>query len=278
MWSAVGRASPFLPDCVVDELKPTGGGSAPFDFREGFEHPFSTSGADSQTPGGAVTPAMHGRWERDGVGFAAAEVHMFVQVILGRVADTGRLRERWEAWAEHLAPGADGWIGSTAGITGDGDFVLVARFDSEAAARRNSARTEQDTWWHETVSALDGDPEFHDSADVSVAIGAPSDDAGFVQVMRARVGDRARFVNIEEQLAGPFHRARPDLLGALRAWHADGTLTAVDWFSSVAEARAGERQDMSEQLRTLFGQWQEQLVDTRWFDLPDPWHASPRTG
>jgi hypothetical protein len=55
-------------------------------------------------------------------------------------------------------------------------------------------------------------------------------------------------------------------------------LTAVDWFSSVAEARAGERQDMSEELQALLGQWQEQLADTRWLDLPEPWHASPRTG
>ena len=62
---------------------------------------------------------------------------MFVQVILGRVGDAERLRERWEAWAEQLAPGADGWMGGTAGITGDGDFVLVARFDSEAADRRS---------------------------------------------------------------------------------------------------------------------------------------------
>jgi hypothetical protein len=203
---------------------------------------------------------------------------MFVQVILGRVGDAEGLRERWEAWAEQLGPSAEGWMGSTAGITEGGDFVLVVRFESEAAARRNSARTEQDAWWQETVSALDGEAEFHDSADVTVAIGAPSDEAGFVQVMRAHVGDRARFVEIEERLAEPFHRARPDLLGALRAWNADGTLTGVDWFSSVAEARAGERQDMSEQLQALFGQWQEQLAETRWFDLPDPWHASPRTG
>jgi hypothetical protein len=203
---------------------------------------------------------------------------MFVQVILGRVGDAERLRERWEAWAEQLAPSADGWMGSTAGITGDGDFVLVVRFDSEAAARRNSARTEQGVWWQETVSALDGDAEFHDSADVAVAIGAPSDEAGFVQVMRARVADRARFGEIEERVGEPFHRARPDLLGALRAWHADGTLTAVDWFSSVAEARAGEGQDMPAQLQALFDQWQEQLADTRWLDLPDPWHASPGKG
>jgi hypothetical protein len=203
---------------------------------------------------------------------------MFVQVILGRVRDAERLRERCEAWAERLAPSADGWMGSTAGITGDGDFVFVVRFASEAAARRNSARPDQDAWWQETVSALDGHAEFHDSTDVTLAIGAPSDAAGFVQVMRARVADRARFVEIEERLAEPFHRARPDLLGALRAWHDDDTLTAVDWFSSVADARAGERQEMSEQLKTLFGQWQEQLADTRWFDLLDPWHASPRTG
>jgi hypothetical protein len=41
-------------------------------------------------------------------------------------------------------------------VTDDGRFVLLARFESEEAARRNNARHEQGQWWTETEKYLDG--------------------------------------------------------------------------------------------------------------------------
>ena len=63
---------------------------------------------------------------------------MFVQVIQGQVADAEQAHAALDRWAEELAPNAAGWLGTTAGVTDDGQLIMLARFESEAAARRNS--------------------------------------------------------------------------------------------------------------------------------------------
>jgi hypothetical protein len=68
---------------------------------------------------------------------------VFVQVIQGQVADAAKVRAALDRWVQELAPKASGWLGSTAGVTEDGRFVALARFESEEAARRNSQRPEQ---------------------------------------------------------------------------------------------------------------------------------------
>ena len=68
---------------------------------------------------------------------------MFVQVIQGPVSDATAARAQFEKWMTELAPGAIGWLGSTAGVTDDGTLVALARFESEEAARQNSDRPEQ---------------------------------------------------------------------------------------------------------------------------------------
>jgi predicted RNA polymerase sigma factor len=80
---------------------------------------------------------------------------VFVQVIQGQVSDAGQVRAALDRWARELAPGATGWLGSTAGVTQDGRFIALARFESEEAARRNSDRPEQDQWWTETAKQTD---------------------------------------------------------------------------------------------------------------------------
>ena len=92
---------------------------------------------------------------------------MFVQVIQGRVTDAAKVRAALDRWAEELAPGAAGWLGSTAGVTEDGRFIALARFESEEAARRNSDRPEQDRWWAETAQLLTGEATFKDSSDAN---------------------------------------------------------------------------------------------------------------
>ncbi|MGH8826627.1 MAG: hypothetical protein ACRDVZ_03295, partial [Jiangellaceae bacterium] len=82
---------------------------------------------------------------------------MFVQVIQGRVSDEGQVRTAFDRWVDDLAPGATGWLGSTAGVTEDGRFVALVRFESEEAARRNSDRPEQGAWWAETSQLFIGE-------------------------------------------------------------------------------------------------------------------------
>src|SRR5215217_4370554 len=119
---------------------------------------------------------------------------MFVQVIKGRVADPARVKAALDRWAEELAPGAEGWLGTTAGVTEDGRFIAAARFESEEAARRNSDRPEQDRWWSETSRLFDGEPSFSDSSQVDVDTNGDPATATFVQVMqgRARSGSLVR--------------------------------------------------------------------------------------
>ena len=93
---------------------------------------------------------------------------MFTQVIQGKTSQPDALRAAGDRWMEQLAPGATGWLGSTEGVTEDGRWIAVERFESEEAARRNSERPEQDQWWRETAKLFDGEATFRDSTDVTL--------------------------------------------------------------------------------------------------------------
>ena len=68
-----------------------------------------------------------------GVARPAEGVVVFVQMIQGQVTDAGKVRAALDRWAQELATGATGWLGSTAGVTEDGRFIALARFESEQA-------------------------------------------------------------------------------------------------------------------------------------------------
>lgn len=203
------------------------------------------------------------------------EVAVFVQVILGRAVDTAAVRRQLDRWATDLAPGAAGFAGATGGVTTDRRAVLIARFESEDAARANAERPEQDSWWAETVTGALADPEVLETTDITLHGGQGWEAARFVQVMRARVRDRRRFEAIEDELTPQFMQLRPDLLAAYRAWLPDGSVAAIDYFTSEGEARAGEQQEMPDVLGERFREWMSLLDDVEWFDLPDPWTATP---
>src|SRR5262249_35254075 len=82
---------------------------------------------------------------------------MFVQVIRGQVTDPEEVHAALNRWSEQLAAGAPGWLGMTAGVTEDGRFVALARFESEEAARRNSDRREQGQRVMETFQLFAGE-------------------------------------------------------------------------------------------------------------------------
>lgn len=195
---------------------------------------------------------------------------MFVQLIQGRTSDAEGLRERFARWAEEVRPGATGYLGTTAGITEDARVFVLARFEDEAAARANSGRPEQDAWWNETEKYFDNGAAFADYTDVELLGGGGSDDAGFVQVMRGTVTDRARVQELEAKLMPDVREMRPDVLGMLRCWDGD-TYTQVVYFSSEDEAREAERgepadgPDMAE-----FGELMSLVGDVTYLDLKDP--------
>lgn len=201
---------------------------------------------------------------------------MFVQVIQGKVSDAQAMRARMDTWMKDLAAGADGWLGSTAGVTDNGDFVALARFESEEAARRNSDRPEQTAWWEETAKLFDGEPTFLDSTDVDVDTPGDPDQAGFVQVMQGRTTepDRAR----ELMASDPTDWAdfRPEILGTVTANHDDGRWTMAIYFTSEAEAREGEKKEPPEEVAKLMKELDSLSVgEPTYLDLREPWLHSP---
>ncbi len=203
-------------------------------------------------------------------------VDMFVQVIQGHVSDAERVRARLDAWASELAPGAVGWLGSTAGVTADGMLVALARFESEEAARRNSDRPEQGAWWEETASLFTEEPAFHNSTSVDVDTPGDPSQAGFVQVMQGRVSnpDRARQLMADDST--DMQELRPDVLGTIQVAHDEDAWTMAIYFSSEEEARAGEQKEPPPEMQQMMKEMDSLAIgETTYFDLKDPWLHAP---
>ena len=202
---------------------------------------------------------------------------MFVQVIQGRVSDPGPVRAALERWVEELAPGASGWLGSTAGVTDDGRFLALARFESEQAARRNSDRPEQERWWAETSKLFTGEVSFRDSTQVLVDLVADPDEAGFVQVIQARSSDPGRARELMGQGSSDWAAFRPDVLGSVLVGHDEGAYTMALYFTSEEEARDGERKEPPPDIKAQMDEMDALSVgEPEFFDLRQPWLYSPR--
>jgi hypothetical protein len=202
---------------------------------------------------------------------------MFVQVIQGQVSDAQQVRAALDRWVQDLAPGAVGWLGSTGGVTDDGRFITLARFESEEAARRNSDRPEQDRWWAETSELFSGEATFRDSRDVNVDVYGDPDAAGFVQIIQGRSSDPERARELMGQDSAEWAAFRPDIIGSVEVDHGGGAYTMALYFTSEAEAREGERKEPPPELRAQMEEMDKLSIDTPdFFDLKDPWLYSPR--
>ena len=202
---------------------------------------------------------------------------MFVQLIKGQVTDAGQVKAALDRWAQELAEGADGWLGTTAGVTEDGRFVAAARFSSEEAARRNSDRPEQDRWWSETSRLFDGQPTFLDSTDVDVDTNGDPASATFVQAMQGRTSDPERARRLMAEDSTDWSAFRPDMLGSVAVGHDGGAYTMMMWFTSEAEAREGEAKEPPPELKAQMEEMQQLSVgEPEFFDLQQPWLYAPR--
>jgi hypothetical protein len=165
---------------------------------------------------------------------------MFVQIMEGQIRDPELLARQTERWYQELRPGAIGYLGSTSGTTADGLGILVARFESEEAARANSERPEQSAWWSETTPAFEGLVDFQDCAEVDVMLDGGSNAAGFVQIIQGRAKDPAAMRAAGQAMEAGLRADRPDVLGGIIGWHDDREFTQVVYFTSEAEARVAE--------------------------------------
>jgi hypothetical protein len=200
---------------------------------------------------------------------------MFVQVIQSKGGDPGAIRDRMDVWVKELGPGADGWLGSTAGYGTDGSFVAVARFRDEESARANSDRTEQGEWWQATEALFSDPAVFHDYTNVKDWRGGGSDTAGFVQLIQGRSTDIKRMQELDDEMGGDAPGFRPDIIGGLTCWTDDGDFTQIVYFTSEEEARTGESQDLPEDMKAQMEEWGKLTEDVRFIDLKEPWMWSP---
>jgi hypothetical protein len=201
---------------------------------------------------------------------------MFVQVIQGQVTDAEQAHAAMDRWMEELAPEATGWLGTTAGVTEDGRFIALARFESADAARRNSESPGQDKWWHEFSSTLTGDATFHDSEDVAVDTQGEPDTAGFVQIMQGSGTNPQRARELMAQDSERWADYRPDVIGSVSAMYDDGDYTMAMYFTSEAEAREGEQKQPPPELQAQMDEMNALMTGPpTFFDLKQPWLYSP---
>jgi hypothetical protein len=194
---------------------------------------------------------------------------MFVQIIEGRAADAEALRRQGDRWEEEVRPGAVGVLGVTSGVTADGRTITLARFESAEAAQANAARPEQGAWWSEMEKCYEGPVSFTESSDITTFLGGGSDEAGFVQVMKVSDADRAAIERLDDSLE-KYASMRPDLLGGYRAWTGERTYVEVAYFTSEAEARAGEQQELPADLQSVLAEFGHLMAGTEYLDLTDP--------
>ena len=200
---------------------------------------------------------------------------MFAQVIEARATDADAVRRQFDKWATDVRPGAEGFLGSTVGLTDDGKVLALARFESEDAASRRSDRPEQSRWWEETSRYLE-DATFHNCAECDTILDGGSDDAGFVQVIQGRATDIEKVRRMGAEMESGLRDARPDVIGGLVAW--DGSdFTQFIYFTSEADAREGEKKmsegggDGSDGGSGAEGEsWDSLMSDLRYADLRNP--------
>ena len=195
---------------------------------------------------------------------------MFIQVIQGKVNDAAGLRTQMDRWLKELAPGAEGYLGTTGGVAEDGTGIFLARFESEEAARANSERPEQGEWWKETAGYFDGEVSFRDCTEVDTYLQGGSDEAGFVQVMQGRSPDKDRLRQLEAEFLPKLQEMRPDVLGGVNTWDGDRFVNAV-YFRSEEEARKGEASVSDDAGGEEMADWASLIEDLTYIDLKDPW-------
>jgi hypothetical protein len=197
---------------------------------------------------------------------------MFIQVLTAKVVDRDGLLRQVDRWEKEIRPGVEGFLGSTSGVTEDGKLIVLARFESEEAARRNSDSPEQSAWWSEIEKTL-SDVKFQDSVDVVTMRGGGSDDAGFVQVMRGSITDKAKMDEMYsrmQEFGDAMGKHRPDVIGDVTVVHGDGTYTDAIYFTSEAEARQNENKEMPEDMKAMFEDFMTAASVDEYLDLKDP--------
>ena len=193
---------------------------------------------------------------------------MFIQVIQAPTTRPDEVRALIHEWSQLTDDGESGFLGGTYGMTDDGTFIGIVRFESREKAAANSDRPETDAMAQRMATLVDGPPEFLDCDDVTEWLGGGSDDAGFVQVVQGQVSDPEALKAAMRRDEDVVRRERPEIIGGTFAVSDDGRFTNTVYFTDEASAREGEAgSEPPEEFQTL-------MTDVTFLDLRDPWFAS----
>jgi hypothetical protein len=187
---------------------------------------------------------------------------MFIQIIQGRATNPPGIRRDLGRWQRQLAADADGWLGSTTGITDDG--------------WSNRDRPEQREWWRDASQHL-ARIAVHDAPKVRTYRDGGSDQAGFVRVIQGHRDDLERMVSLGRDQEEVLAREAPHILGMTVAEHADrpGDFTQIVYFTSEQDARQFEPEPPAEGDEAAQQERRRLLTDLRCFDLRDPQLFNP---
>jgi len=198
---------------------------------------------------------------------------VFVQVIEGHTGDPAAFRALMERWDVDVTPRAAGSLGVTAGVSADGTAIVFLRFADETAAVASGELVERRAWTEDLLTTFDGPPSMDGSGDVALLLDGGADDADFVQVVRAVTPDRARIdaLMTPDRIAA-VQRSRPDLIGSVRVWLADGSFVEAAYFTNESAARDAEQSDDYERAEEEFAAAYGPMT---FVDLPAPILLSP---
>jgi hypothetical protein len=201
---------------------------------------------------------------------------MFIQIIQGRATNPPGIRRDLGRWQRQLAAGADGWLGSTSGITEDGWSVSVIRFASAEHARRNRERPEQREWWRDASQHL-ARIVSRDAPTVHAYGDGGADQAGFVQVIQGHSDDLERMASLGRDQEQALAREAPHVLGVTVAEHADrpGDFTQIVYFTSEQDARRYDQDPAIEEDEPAQVERRRLMTNLRSFDLRDPQLLTP---
>ena len=193
---------------------------------------------------------------------------MFIQVIQAKTSRADEVRALLQEWNDTSDDGS-GLLGGTFGVTDDGEFVGVVRFESREKAMANSARPETDAMAKRMAELMDTPPTFRDCDDVTEWLDGGSDDAGFVQVIQGMTDDPDRLKQVmTDDTDDDMRQQRPDIIGGTFALEDDGSFTNTIAFTDEASAREGEKNSSPpEEMQAL-------MRDLTFYDLRNPWFAS----
>jgi len=194
---------------------------------------------------------------------------VFIQMVEGACSQQDDMRMLVDDWCGRMAD-EPGWLGGTYGFTDDGRFLGVVRYSSSAACEQLCAAADAGMWWASAEEMFDGSPEIHQSEDVMMMLNGGSDDAGFVQVMRGKVGnpDKLRRIMTDQDMTSMLHQARPDIIGATMLIEGDGSFTETVSFTDEDSARKGEAMEMPAEVTADL---QEAMAEVNYYDLHKPW-------